>query len=235
MLCADCPRCGSHRVTFDVLAQNLVGREHGWASIYEAFSVCRHCHKATTFVIRLHTYEVSETLKGKQIVQFDGSLNDFFAVREYVSLRDTNIQQPPEFLGKELEDAFREGATCFSVGCYNAAAAMFRLCIDLVTRPFLPNPSDTSTPQPNSKQRRDLGLRLQWLFEHNLLNSALKELATCIREDGNDGAHAGNLSKADAEDVLDFTYALLERLITEPKRIEEAEARRKARRNPTTS
>jgi hypothetical protein len=58
----------------------------------------------------------------------------------------------------------------------------------------------------------------------------LRELASCVREDGNDGAHAGTLSKEDAEDLLDFTCALLERLITEPKRLELAEARRNERR-----
>jgi hypothetical protein len=54
------------------------------------------------------------------------------------------------------------------------------------------------------------------------------------REDANDGAHVGNLSKEDAEDLLDFTTTLLERLGTEPKRLERAEARRKQRRKPKT-
>jgi hypothetical protein len=35
-----------------------------------------------------------------------------------------------------------------------------------------------------------------------------------------------------AEDLLDFTTALLERLVTEPKRLEQAEARGKERRKP---
>src|SRR5258708_6245693 len=110
---------------------------------------------------------------------------------------------------------------------------MFRLCVDLTTRPLLPAPEDTTTPQPNSKQRRDLGLRLTWLFDNGKLPSDLRELARCIREDANDGAHVGNLTKEDAEDLLDFTTALLERLIiiTEPKKLELAEARRKDRRS----
>ena len=100
-------------------------------------------------------------------------------------------------------------------------------------RPLLPNPTDTSiTNQPNEKTRRDLGLRLPWMFDNKLIDPALRELAKCIREDGNDGAHAGNLSKEDAEDLLDFTATLLERLVTEPKRLERAEARRKQRRKP---
>ena len=61
------------------------------------------------------------------------------------------------------------------------------------------------------EQRRDLGLRLPWLFGKGLLPEALKELSTCIKEDGNDGAHAGTLQKTDAEDLLDFTTALLQR------------------------
>jgi hypothetical protein len=72
------------------------------------------------------------------------------------------------------------------------------------------------------------------MFDNKLIDPALRELAKCIREDANDGAHAGNLSKEDAEDLLDFTTTLLERLVTEPKRLERAEARRKKRRKPTT-
>jgi Domain of unknown function (DUF4145) len=107
---------------------------------------------------------------------------------------------------------------------------MCRLCVDLATRPLLPAPED-STLQPNSKTRRDLGLRLAWLFHNGLLPTSLQELAKCIREDANDGAHVGNLIKADAEDLLDFTTTLLERIYTEPKRLELAESRRMARRS----
>jgi uncharacterized protein DUF4145 len=155
-----------------------------------------------------------------------------FNVDRYVSIRDEARHPPPEFLGDELTSAFTEGATCFSVACYNASATMFRLCVDLVTRPLLPDPSNATVAQPNSKQRRDLGLRLPWLFDNKLLDISLKELAKCIREDGNDGAHVGNLSKEDTEDIMDFTIALLERLVTEPKRLEQAELRRNARRQP---
>lgn len=208
---------------------------HGWVNFHEAFAVCRHCHRSTIFIIRLKDYDIHKELVGNKIIECKETLNNYFNIKIYISWRDSAVHPSPNFLSSELERAFCEGATCFSVGCYNASAAMFRLCIDLVTRPLLPDPSDTSVPQPNSKQRRDLGLRMQWLFDNNILSLSLKELAKCIREDGNDGAHAGNLSKEDAEDVLDFTHALLERLVTEPKKLEEAEARRKARRNPTTT
>lgn len=59
----------------------------------------------------------------------------------------------------------------------------------------------------------------------------LRELSLCIKEDGNDGAHAGSLTKDDAEDLLDFTFALLERIYTEPERLRLAQERRNARRS----
>jgi hypothetical protein len=82
----------------------------------------------------------------------------------------------------------------------------------------------------NAKIRRSLGLRLKWLFEQSLLPNALEDLSSCIKEDGNDGAHEGTLGKEDAEDILDFTFALLERMYTEPERLRLAKERREARR-----
>ena len=116
---------------------------------------------------------------------------------------------------------------CLAVRCYNAAGTMFRLCVDLATRSLLPHGEITGL---NPKKRRDLGLRLPWLFANNHLPAALHDLSTCIKDDGNDGAHSGTLGKDDAEDLLDFTTALLERLYTEPEVLKLAKERREARR-----
>ena len=107
---------------------------------------------------------------------------------------------------------------------------MFRLCVDLATKSMLPA---EDTPGLNAKTRRDLGLRLPWLFENSRLPESLKDLSSCIKEDGNDGAHSGNLSEADASDLLDFSVALLERIFTEPERLRLAKERRDARRSKT--
>ncbi len=104
---------------------------------------------------------------------------------------------------------------------------MFRLCVDLATRAMLPK---ENTDGLNAKVRRDLGLRLPWLFAHGLLPETLKDLSFCIKEDGNDGAHAGTLIQPDAEDLMDFTTALLERMYTEPERLRLAQERRDSRR-----
>ena len=105
---------------------------------------------------------------------------------------------------------------------------MFRLCVDLVTKSFLPLEDKDGL---NQKIRRNLGLRLPWLFDRHFLPEALRELSTCVKEDGNDGAHAGSLKEEDAEDLLDFTTALLERIYTEPERLRLAKERREKRRD----
>ena len=87
-------------------------------------------------------------------------------------------------------------------------------------------------PGLNNKTRRDLGLRLPWLFDNGKLPTEVRELSTAIREDGNDGAHQGTLTKNEAEDLLDFTTALLERIFTVPMRLQIAKERREKRRTP---
>jgi hypothetical protein len=159
---------------------------------------------------------------------YEGALNDFFEVARFINIRDVAAVAPPEFLPDDIAAAFREGATCRSVGCYNAAGAMFRMCVDLATRSLLP---DGEAEGLSSKVRRDLGLRLPWLFQHGQLSKDLQGLSSCIREDGNDGVHAGTLGKDDADDLIDFAEALLERMYTEPARLKQAESRRNERRN----
>ncbi|NTW88889.1 MAG: DUF4145 domain-containing protein [Desulfobulbaceae bacterium] len=148
----------------------------------------------------------------------------------FVSLKDRAAITPPDHLPVEIQAVFSEGATCFAVGCFNAAGTMFRLCVDLATKSMLPAEDGDGL---NSRIRRNLGLRLPWLFERHLLPEALRELSSCIKDDGNDGAHEGSLKKEDSEDLLDFTAAILERLYTEPERLRLAKERREKRRGKT--
>jgi len=226
-LVSDCPRCKASKTTFDVLASNVrgVGR-YGWSKKFEAFSVCRNCRAGTIFVLELINRNAESTFM-YECASFKGSINSFFENLGHISLKDKTGVEPPEYLPAHVAAAFQEGATCLAVQCFNAAATMFRLCVDYATLDLLPG--EDEVPSPNSRQRRDLGLRLQWLITNKKLPDELHELAHCIKEDGNDGAHRGTLSSADAEDLLDFTIHLLERRYTFPKRIEEAAARRASR------
>lgn len=229
-LVANCPRCGSSRITFDLLSETIVGVQYGWQQWYEAFCICRHCGRSTIFVLS------DKEINSKEIIQKTGlskvgiAVNNLVNIESFISLKDCAAIEPPEHLPDAIKSAFSEGARCLSVACFNAAGTMFRLCVDIATRALLPKEEE---PGLNNKTRRDLGLRLPWLFERGLLPVALRELSSCIKEDGNDGAHAGSLGKSEAEDLLDFTTALLERLYTEPERLRIAKERRDARRTAT--
>lgn len=224
----NCPRCNANNVTFDVLAGVTITQHAGWQYRVEAFCVCRHCNKSTVAVIREKNRETLARLEhAGGLGGFKGNLNGEFILDGYISLKDNTATEPPEHLPDNIEAVFNEGATCMAVGCFNAAGTMFRLCLDMATKSLLPEANDNGL---NSKIRRSLGFRMDWLFENNLLPRSLQELAVCVQEDGNDGAHQGTLTKTDAEDLQDFTEALLERLYTEPARIRLANERRAARR-----
>lgn len=226
-LVEDCPRCGAQRTTFDVLDSAPITRNYGWQGRYEAFGVCRHCGRTTVFVLSERNGDAAHHVQTSGLSKIKKSLNALVNVEGYVSIKDAAAAEPPEHLPVDIEAAFREGAVCHALGCSNAAAAMFRLCIDKASEGSLPaDPAEG----PNAKIRRSLGLRLEWLFDNGRLPAGLKELSECIKDDGNDGAHDGTLTKHDADDLMDFTVALLERLYTEPERLKKASERRAARR-----
>jgi hypothetical protein len=131
-LVANCPRCGSIKMTFDLKSSCRVAIEYDWKRYYEAFCVCRHCDKSTVF--RLSTTGIPENNYIDQAVgisRVDGSANAYLRVEGFISMKDTVKAEPPAHLPKNIADVFREGATCLSVECFNAAGTMFRLCVDL--------------------------------------------------------------------------------------------------------
>jgi hypothetical protein len=222
-LVANCPRCKARSITFDadVKAFNSLGKDQfSGEEHYEVFGICRHCSQGTIFVV---SGEHQQTMQGQ-------ALNQYVKVQGFISLKDQATVAPPEHVPPNIANAFREAATCLSVECWNAAGTMFRLCVDLATRPMLP--PEGAEDGPNANTRRNLGLRLPWLFANNKLPSDLRELSAAIREDGNDGAHQGTLIKEEAYDLLDFTTAMLERVFTEPEKIKLAKKRREQRRAP---
>lgn len=226
-LVADCPRCGSKRITFDLLKAHEIALEYQWQHWYEAFCICRRCSRATIFQLCDDENWRRDEFEGIDLTELVRAANQYVRVEGYVSQKDAAPVAAPEHLPTAIRDVFNEGARCIAVECFNAAGTMFRLCVDLATRDLLPPTDESGLTQ---KTRWSLGLRIVWLFDRGLLPEPLRELSACIKEDGNDGAHAGSLTKDEAEDLRDFTTALLERMYTEPARLRIAKERRDSRR-----
>lgn len=224
----DCPRCSYDKVTFDVLGMLSVAIRFDWQHTYEVYCVCRHCRRGTILVARDINPDKAKELRSLNIPSMQGSLNNWVNVFAFVSTKDRDAEDPPEFLPPKIEEYFKEGSQCIAIGCYNASGTMFRLCLDTATKAIVETISkEIEIPK---KVKYSLGFRLEWLFENGYLDKGLEELAECVKEDGNDGAHDGTLNEADANDIHDFTVALLERLYTEPAKLTAAKERRAARR-----
>jgi hypothetical protein len=137
-LVADCPRCASKKITFEATNAVQTDTEYSWKRWWEVFAICRHCVRPTIFVVSQRAIETDKVIEHKGILNLPGVLNHYVDVESYVSIKDIASTPPPDHLPPEVEAAFREGSACLAIGCYNAAAAMFRLSLDLATGPLLP-------------------------------------------------------------------------------------------------
>ncbi len=117
-----------------------------------------------------------------------------------------------------IRQAFDEARRCFSAGAFTASAIMCRksvegLCAD------------------KNATGRTLAERLKSLRENQVVETRLFAWADELRLWGNDAAHdvAVTIGKADAEDLLEFTRALMEYVYTFGGRFEQFQARRTRR------
>ncbi len=227
-LVANCPRCHAQEHTFIVRDHWHIDTNYNWQKHYESYAVCKKCKRGTIFHLSQKNYNDEKIFASQSSLSaYAESLNHIMNIEGYVSLRNFSTEETPAHVPNNIDHIFQEGAQSVAGNCPNAAAAMFRLCIDLVTKGLLP---EDSSVQLTQNVRKNLYYRLEWLFDNKVLPPSLKELAECIREDGNDGVHDGTITLHDVEDLLDFTTLLLETVYTVPHRLQEANVRREARR-----
>lgn len=225
-LVEDCQRCNAKKITFDVFGAGPFKRDINpdLEPEGEIFCICRSCYQASIFEILPRNPSMSVSPAGVDWKNAQFNITEFYYIVGVVTPADVFVPPPPQYLPENIRIAFNEGSKCLSINCFNAAATMYRLCLDFATKSLLPEEGG-----PVATVRRSLGLRLGWLFEAGKIPESLRELAECVKDDGNDGAHEGILDKASALDLEDFTRELLIRLYTEPARLAEAKRRREAR------
>src|SRR5688572_4470431 len=158
LLVSDCPRCGAKRINFSIVGASQCGRivdnRRTGISIdyFEIQCVCAECRRSTLFKANQETSKSSLGNIDWRVAAFN--LKDIASIQGVVSPADLGFDPPPEYLPSDIETAFNEGSKCLSIGCFNASATMFRLCLDFATKALLPPASE----EPNSKIRRSLGL-----------------------------------------------------------------------------
>ena len=226
MLVYDCPRCGTKKITFDVLKASGVEKK-GELDTYEAFCRCRSCSGSTIFLVTIRN---DAPYRMNDVVNNQFNLNKILHDTELVKIFP-GISAIPKDIPLEISIPFCEALICQAIQAHNAAGCMFRTTVDLVTKKML---EDLQGKNPPKNAKDNLAQRIKLLYDEGLLTHSLKELSTSIRLDGNDAAHEANLEKDDVEAMNDFTTLLLEEIYTNPKKIELAAKRRKER-GPTVS
>jgi len=142
------------------------------------------------------------------------------------------VKLTPDFVPEPIGRIFHEASVCTAMQSWDAGGTMFRKTLDASTRSITPRPdSDAVVKPPNWKAYKDLRLRLDWLFEQKILSASLKDLSSCIHEDGNDAAHdLTGINQAEASDLSESSEMILRELYTVPGQIEANRRRRDERR-----
>lgn len=147
----------------------------------------------------------------------------FHTIRTIYSENSTHLFKCPLHVPSDIENCFNEAAKCYQIQCYVACSSMLRLCLDLITKDLMKSAEE--------KEINNLSKRINHLIEINIIPSDLKDFAHSIRLDGNDAAHDGSTSKDEANDLMDFSILLLERIYTNKEKLRIAEERRSNRRS----
>lgn len=233
----NCNFCGANKIRFDVLATTF-HEVHG-QTYWEAFCQCSHCKKGCVLLIQegFNFHELRNRINVgsyPNLCTIDRTnINDHFQINRLLIPPNKMQIACPQFVPSDIENIFDEATKCLTINCFVASGSMFRLCLDLVTKNLLETWLDEnkiSEQPPNKDQRNKLANRIDFLIDHDKIPKRLKELAHCIRHDGNDCAHDGNTGEDEALDCLDFTEALLTEIYTLPAQINEASRRRLERR-----
>lgn len=115
---------------------------------------------------------------------------------------------------EELREEFNEARTCFQAKAHRASVMMARHALE-------------RTCHMNGATKGTLQAKLETLEKQGTISGDLTEWADLLRLTGNSGAHDDDdVSPKDAEDMLDFTEALLNHLYVLRARFGEFKARR---------
>lgn len=242
----DCNFCGSQKIRFDVfhtIRRHI--RMYGTSDqiYWQAFSQCSHCKNSLIFILIPDTLAIRDEIKfpydgfiesKDDLCQIESTnINDHFKINRLLITPHKKQIICPLHVPDDIKNIFDEATKCLSMSCFVAGGSMFRLCLDLVTKNLLENwleENQNSEQQPNKEQKNKLANRIDFLIDQDKIPKRLKDLAHCIRHDGNDSAHDGNTGESEALDCLDFTEALLNEIYTLPEQINKANRRRIERR-----
>lgn len=127
--------------------------------------------------------------------------------------------KPTRPLGRNVPEpvqtSLREADKCLQIGAHTAAAAMAGRALEAVCRHY-------------STKDTYLGAGIKELRDKGIIDARLYEWSEELRDQRNIAAHATetNISAQDAEDIVAFTYAIVEYVFMLTKKFEEFKKRK---------
>lgn len=216
ILVKNCPRCGAQEMTFTVMGQTCTNYQKDPTAFssplvtVELFCICRGCEKSVVFVATFYEDTDRKYSQNKNLVHYDGKINDVIGSCRYIYLRDFKNHTLPDDLPNNIKKILEEALICLDLKCWNASGAMFRLCLDLATKKTLSDANESAI--------KDLSPRINKTIELKNLSADYHDLLHNIRLDGNDAAHDGTLTQ-EVYDLKDLTFQYLEDFYTRPAQL----------------
>lgn len=223
-LSTKCVHCSTEKIKLNVQSFYIANNRH-----YFLLS-CEGCDKPTTIQAEIIQVYIDASRRRTRNIDFhideEIDLSKKFKNLKLVILeQNKKLIQCPPYVPTDIEACFNEASICLQAECYIACSSMLRLCLDLTTKKLL--------DEAEGKKIDKLYERINYLIEKQIIPSDLKDFSHNIRLDGNDAAHDGTTSIGEANDLIDFTILLLERVYTNKEKLRLAEIRRKERRSTT--
>lgn len=197
----DCPHCKTKGAGFSYLS----GIKNPNANVMTAAFYCNLCYEIVCVPISGHDISV---------LSRDGRLDA--ALKAYDYRRRDQVypvkqrEMTPEHLSAAAKRAFEQARFSEEHRQTDAAAAMYRKAIDVVTREL-----DESSAQLLLQKR------IEKLHEAGRITDNLKDYAHIVRIDGNRGAHDDEeLTVAELKELGRFTELFLTYTVTMPTAIE---------------
>jgi hypothetical protein len=230
-----CRRCGAQQMSFDVYGVSIVKetgvsiddftRDRTYFRVIELACRCPECSKTTLITLAAANGQSSQLPK----LKFEQNENPTkLGYRELMSIPAKASLPTPADTPNPAAKFYEQGATAMAHDLYAAAGAMFRKCLESVTRTNALLEKFVPKGDWQSFRNARLKTRITKLKELHAIPPALGDLVDVIKEEGDEGVHEDQLyNKENAEALHRFTETFLEQTFTIPAQIARVREKKK--------
>jgi hypothetical protein len=226
----DCRRCGAQRMSFEVYGVSTINeadeiRDAGYSYYERTIELACRCHECRkTIVFVLDALNRDQRRLPKQSFDTNESPTKL-GYTEIFAFPPKKTLPTPAHTPNPAASFYEQGASAMANGLYDAAGAMFRKCLESVTRSDKLLEEFVPENQRAEFRKKWLKARIKVLKELHAIPPALASLVDVIKDEGDEAVHEDELyDKESAEALQRFTATFLEQTFTIPEQIAQVRA-----------